>query len=144
MKTDILVIGGSAAGFVAASTAKLNNPEKHVLMIRQEEIVMIPCGIPYIFGTTGSSEKNILPDKGLEAAGVELMIDEVVTIDCQEKKCETATGKNVEFEKLIIATGSTPYIPKWLKGAELKNVYTIAKNKNYLDMIQEEIVSKSK
>jgi thioredoxin reductase len=34
---DVLVIGGSAAGLVAAMTAKLNNPEKEVMLIRKEE-----------------------------------------------------------------------------------------------------------
>ncbi len=46
--TDVLVIGGSAAGFVSAMTVKSNYPDKDVTMIRQEEKVMIPCGIPYI------------------------------------------------------------------------------------------------
>lgn len=49
-KTDIIVIGGSAAGIVAALTAKSTNPSKDVTLIRKEEIVMIPCGIPYVFG----------------------------------------------------------------------------------------------
>lgn len=31
-KTDILIIGGSAAGFVAATTSKLNNPDKDVML----------------------------------------------------------------------------------------------------------------
>ena len=53
MKTDVLVIGGSAAGLVAAMTCKSNYPEKDVTVIRREDKVMIPCGIPYIYGTVG-------------------------------------------------------------------------------------------
>ena len=41
-KTDVLVIGGSAAGLVAALTSKSTYKDKKVVMIRKEEKVMIP------------------------------------------------------------------------------------------------------
>ena len=138
-QTDILVIGGSAAGLVAAITAKSNNMEKDVTVIRKEEKVMIPCGIPYIFGTTGTSDKNILPDGGLNNLGVNIVVDEVVSVDKDKKICTTKKGEEFTYEKLIIATGSTPIIPKWLKGTELKNVFTIPKDKVYLDKLQNEL-----
>ncbi|MBN2682354.1 MAG: FAD-dependent oxidoreductase [Bacteroidales bacterium] len=139
MQTDILIIGGSAAGFVAASTAKLNYPNKKVVLFRNEEVVMIPCGIPYIYGTTGSSEKNVLPDMGLKNAGVEINIGEITDINCSEKFCKSSSGEQINFEKLIIATGSTPIKPQWLKGSHLQNVYVIPKNKKYLDSFQTEL-----
>lgn len=138
-KTDILIVGGSAAGFVAATTSKLNNPEKDVLLIRKEEKVMIPCGIPYIFGTLGTTDKNILPDAGLLKAGINLKIDEVIELCCDSKICKTKDGSEIEFNKLIIATGSKPVKPGWLNGANLKNVFTIPKNKTYLNEFYQEL-----
>ncbi len=135
-KTDVLVIGGSATGLVAASTAKSNYPEKSVTLIRKEEKVMIPCGIPYIFNTVGTSNNNILPDEGLIKLGVEIIIDEVLEIDAKAKKCTTKSGIEMSYDKLIFGTGSMPSIPKWLKGAQLENVFTIPKNKDYLDALQ--------
>lgn len=135
-KTDVLIIGGSAAGLVAASTAKSNYPDKDVTLIRKEEIVMIPCGIPYIYGTTGTTEKNILPDAGLLKLGVNIVVDEVLSIDKQDKTCNTKNGEFFTYDKLIIATGSMPTVPKWLKGADLDNVFTIPKNKIFLDELQ--------
>ncbi|KYH33995.1 NADH peroxidase [Clostridium tepidiprofundi DSM 19306] len=132
-KTDVLVIGGSAAGFVTAATAKSNYPEKDVTIIRKEEIVMIPCGIPYVYGTSGSTDKNVLPDAGLNKLGVNIVIDEVVSVDKDSKKVKTKKGEEFEYDKLVFATGSTPAVPKWLKGTELENVFTIPKNKVYLD-----------
>lgn len=133
MKTDVLVIGGSAAGLVSATTAKSKNPEKSVTLIRKEEKVMIPCGIPYIFGTLGTSDKNILPDAGLTGLGVDIKIDEVISIDKEKKICKTAKGEEITYDKLIMATGSISVVPKWLKGTALRNVFTIPKNKLYLD-----------
>ncbi len=132
-KTDVLVIGGSAAGLVAAMTAKSSNMDKRVVMIRKEEKVMIPCGIPYIFGSLDSSDQNILPDAGLLKVGVEIKIDTVKDIDAKAKTCHTEGGLELSFDKLILATGSMPAKPVWLKGSDLENVFTIPKNKDYLD-----------
>lgn len=135
-KTDVLVIGGSATGLVAAMTAKSNHPEKKVTVIRKEEKVMIPCGIPYIYGSTGSSDKNILPDGGLVKLGVDIIVDEVLSVHTDTKTCQTNSGETITYDKLIVGTGSMPMVPKWLKGCDLTNVFTIPKDKNYLDDLQ--------
>lgn len=143
-KTDILVIGGSATGLVAAATAKSNNPDKKVTVIRKEEKVMIPCGIPYIYGTVKSSDNNILPDGGLIKLGVDIIVDEVISVDTKTKSCKTKSGETFEYDKLIMGTGSQPSMPKWLSGTDLKNVFTIPKDKVYLDALQEKLQSLKK
>ncbi len=138
-QTDVLVVGGSAAGLVAAMTAKSNYPDKKVMVIRKEEKVMIPCGIPYIFSSVGSSDNNILPDGGLVNLGVEILVDEVLSIDTKTKTCKIKNSEDVVYDKLILGTGSLPMIPKWLKGTQLENVFTIPKNKVYLDEFHEKL-----
>ncbi len=136
LKTDVLVVGGSAAGFVAAGTAKSNNPEKSVMLVRKEKKVMIPCGIPYIFGTIGTSDNNILPDGGLNNLGVDIKIDEITCIDTEKKIAQTKSGYGISYDKIILGIGSIPSVPKWLKGTSLENVFTIPKDKDYLDDLQ--------
>ncbi|MBN2287004.1 MAG: FAD-dependent oxidoreductase [Tissierellales bacterium] len=143
-QTDVLVIGGSATGLVAAMTAKSLNPEKSVTVIRKEKQVMIPCGIPYIFGTLESSDNNILPDAGLVALGVDIQVDEVLSIDAKTKTCTTKASGEYQYDKLIMGTGSVPAIPKWLKGTDLENVFTIPKNKVYLDAFKEKMATFNK
>jgi len=135
----VLVIGGSASGIVTAMTGKANYPKKEFMVMRKEKQVVVPCGIPYIFGSLGSSEKNLIPDTGLSKANIKIKIDEVVSIDQKKKVCTTASGENIGFEKLVFATGSTPKIPQWLKGATLENVFTIPKNKEYLDNVLKKV-----
>ena len=137
--TDVLVIGGSASGIVAATTGKSFYPDKDFLLVRKEKKVFVPCGIPYIFGSLESSDQNLIPDSILENAGVKLQIDEVVSIDQESKVCTTASGDGVSFDRLILALGSIPVVPKWLKGTDLGNVYTIPKDKEYLDQLKEEL-----
>jgi NADH oxidase (H2O2-forming) len=138
-KVDVLVIGGSAAGLVSAMTAKTNDSDKEVLLIRKEEHVMIPCGIPYIFGSLQGSDENILPDAGLIQLGVEIKVGTVLDITNDKKQCEMADGTIVKYEKLIMATGSLPTVPAWLKGNDLENVFAVPKNKEYLDNLKYKI-----
>ena len=72
-KVDALIVGSSASGFAAAITARRHYPDATLAIIRQEEKTLIPCGIPYIFGTLGSPEKNLMPDPVLAKNNVELI-----------------------------------------------------------------------
>jgi len=132
-KVDVLVVGGGASGLQAAITTKSTYPEKEVVLVRKEEQVLIPCGIPYIFGSLSDSSKDILPNKPLTSVGVEIVIDEISDIEVDGHSCKTISGETYHYEKLILALGSKPTLPKWLKGANLENVFTIPKNKIYLD-----------
>ncbi|ACF45370.1 pyridine nucleotide-disulfide oxidoreductase [Prosthecochloris sp. ZM] len=133
---DILVIGGSAAGIVAATTARAFYPDKAVMIVRKEQKAVVPCGIPYIYGTLKSIEQNIIPAGHITDAGVEMMIDEVVSIDSEKKTATTVSGTVISWDKLVIATGSVPKVPGWLKGTDLDNVFTIPKDCQYLDHVQ--------
>ena len=140
--TDVLVIGGSAAGMVAAVTGKSSNPEKKFILVKKQKDVMVPCGIPYIFGTLGNSEKNIMPVDALMAKNeIESIVDEVTAIDTKAKTAQLAGGDTIQFGKLIIATGSVPVKPKWLIGADKENVFVIPKDKIYLDDMKQKLAS---
>ncbi|MCB8994428.1 MAG: FAD-dependent oxidoreductase [Bacteroidales bacterium] len=133
-KTDVLIIGGSAAGMVAALTGKSSWPEKSFILVKKQKEMMVPCGIPYIFGTLDTSQQNIMPvDNMLEKAGIGSIVNKVVSIDKEKKTAKLENGEEIVFEKLVIATGSSPVKPKWLKGADLENVFLIPKDKVYLD-----------
>ncbi|NLO37542.1 MAG: FAD-dependent oxidoreductase [Clostridiaceae bacterium] len=139
MKTDVLVIGGSATGLVAAMTAKSHYPDKSVTVVRRDEKVMVPCGIPYIFGTVKTSDNNVLPDEGLRKLGVTIVIDEVLSVDKANKQCTLKNTDAITYDKLILGVGSQPVVPGWLPGTGLKKVFTIQKSKTYLDQLQQEL-----
>ncbi|MBN1786910.1 MAG: FAD-dependent oxidoreductase [Sedimentisphaerales bacterium] len=132
-KTDVLIVGGSAAGIVAAVTGKSTYPDKDFLVVRKEEQVVVPCGIPYIFGSLDSTEKNLIPDAVLTKKGVNLKTGKVVSVNQEEKICKIDDDTEIGFEKLVFATGSVPHVPKWLKGTDLENVFIIPKDKVYID-----------
>lgn len=132
--TDVLIIGGSAAGMVAALTGKNSYPKKDFIMVKKQKDMMVPCGIPYIFGTLDGVSQNIMPvDNMMEKAGITSLVDTIVAINKNDKIAELKSGGKIKYDKLVIATGSSPVIPKWLKGSDKENVFVIPKDKGYLE-----------
>ena len=134
---DVLVIGGGPAGGVSAVTAKMNYPEKEILVIREFEKQLVPCAIPYIFGETlGSSDKNVASCGMATEMGISTLLGKVEDIDL-EKKIAYSAENAISFDKLIFATGSQPFVHESLRHAlSLEGVYTIPKNKTIIDKLK--------
>ncbi len=142
-KYDVIIIGGGPAGIITAGTARSYYPDKSVLVIRREKVVMVPCGIPYVFGTI-EVNKNVIPDEAVTKPGSHLLIDEVTDIDVEKKVLKTKGGKEFQYDKLVFATGSLPVEPGWLKGRDKENVFYIKKNGEYLSSVKEKLASLNK
>ena len=134
-EADVVVIGGSAAGTVAGITVKRHYRDASALLIRREDRVMFPSSIPYIFGTLGTADKNVIPDALLTENGIELMIDEVAFVDRVSRTLTTKGGEVVGYERLILAVGSSPVLPS-LPGVELHNVLPVWKEAELLEQAQ--------
>lgn len=141
-EADVVIIGGSAAGPVAGVTVRRHYKDASVLLVRQENKVMVPCGIPYIFGTVGSPDKNVMPDALLSNNGIELMVDEVTSVDRASKTLTTKGGEVVGYEKLILAIGSVPVRPP-IPGMDLENVFPVWKDSDFLGRAQQ-VMGKAK
>ncbi|SHH39905.1 FAD-dependent oxidoreductase [Thermosipho atlanticus] len=139
MKYDIIVIGGSAAGLIAAMTSRKLYKDKKILVIKKLDKELVPCGIPYIFNTLGSVENDFMGiEEKFKANNIDLLIDEVIDGNTEKKKIFTKNGEEFEYDKLVIATGSTPRVIP-IPGHDLENVMTIPKNYKYLKKVHEKI-----
>ncbi len=139
-KTDLLVIGGSAGGILTATMARKAYGENvNITLIRETQTVMVPCGIPYIFGTLRDLKKNIIPDSMLIDANINLIIDSALTIDRKQKTVTTKENGVIAYKKLVVATGSLPIIPTFIPGYDLDNVFPVMKDENYLAKIFEKL-----
>ena len=72
----------------------------------------------------------------LQDNNIELVVDEAKELqakelDPKEKKVVLASGESVLYDKLILATGSSPLVLP-IPGFDKKNVYTIKKDVQYL------------
>ncbi|WP_321529939.1 FAD-dependent oxidoreductase [uncultured Desulfuromonas sp.] len=132
--TDVAIIGGSAAGLAAATTLMRRYPEKRISLIRNVTQTVVPCGIPYVYGTLGAVNKNIVPDNQFRDAGVNIITKHVNVIDRDNKVVEFDDGETLGYDKLILSTGSKPFLPP-IDGVDLTNVFCIHKDPAHLQTI---------
>ncbi len=135
---DIVVVGGGPAALISAVTARKYYPDESIVLIRDVKTGVIPCGIPYVFKTLETVDKDILPDKPLKANKIEKIIAKVVKIHRDSKRVELDNGEMIGYDRLVLATGSLPVIPPIL-GSEKKGIYVIKKDLEYLKMLREEV-----
>lgn len=137
--TDVLILGG-LSGITAGISCRRHYPDKKVILVRKEGTVLIPCGIPYIYGTVGGPEHDVIPDGLLEKNQIELMQGEAVSVDRKDKVVTLKSGEKISYEKLVFATGSLPIVPP-IPGSDKENVYPIVKDYNYLGEVYEKMKS---
>ncbi|RLB61905.1 MAG: pyridine nucleotide-disulfide oxidoreductase, partial [Deltaproteobacteria bacterium] len=99
-KTDVAIVGGSAAGLMAAVTLKKRHPEKEVAVIRDVTKTPVPCGIPYIYGTLGAVDKDIIPDNKFLEMGIEIIQQKVVDVNRKQKNIIFSNDNTLTYDKL--------------------------------------------
>ena len=123
----IVVIGGSAAGPKTAAKARRMDQNAEITLIQKApDLSMASCGYPYYVGGTFDDRNELLctptgvvrdPKFFLNAKGIKaLTLTEAIKIDRDKhevviKDLEHGTTSIVEYDKLVLATGSTPIIP---------------------------------
>lgn len=131
---DIAVIGGGPAGVACVISAHNTYPKKRIALIRKEEKALIPCGIPYIIYSLKSVDEDTLPDLPIQHTNADLIIDEVMGKN--GKRLLLRSGKEVRYDKLVLAVGSIPIIPL-IKGIDKKGVFVVKKDSDYLEKMKE-------
>ncbi len=133
-KTDVLIVGGGPAGMMAGITAAQFWPHKEVTVLRPETDAVIPCGIPYIFGTLGGTEEDMAGRAPLLAAGGKLINGLVQRVDRERREAQLEDGRIIGWERLVLATGGENFIPP-IPGTDLHGVFSIRKDYDYLDRL---------
>jgi NADPH-dependent 2,4-dienoyl-CoA reductase/sulfur reductase-like enzyme len=139
IQSDVLILGG-LSGITAGISCRRHYPDKRVVLVRKEGTILIPCGIPYIYGTVGGPQYNVIPDGLLESNDIQLVKNEAVDVDREKKIVTLADGETISYDKLVFATGSLPAVPP-IPGVDKKNVYPIRKDYHYLEDVFEEMKS---
>ena len=136
---DVIIIGAGPAGIITGVTAKKAYPNKSLLMFKEEEKGLVPCGIPYIFHELNGVDKNIMGPKPFIDLGGDVQTDSVIDVNLKEKSVKTKSGKEYGYDKLVFATGSKVAVPTFIPGYDLKNVFYIRKSYNYIKHLFEEL-----
>jgi pyruvate/2-oxoglutarate dehydrogenase complex dihydrolipoamide dehydrogenase (E3) component len=139
---DVIIIGAGPAGIITGTTAKKAYPDKTMLMFKEEDKGLVPCGIPYIFHSLNGVEKNMMGPKPFIDLGGQVLTDKVVDVDIHNSTLKTESGQEFGFNKLVFATGSKVMVPEFIPGYNLQNVFYIKKSYNYINHLFEELKTK--
>ncbi len=151
----IVVIGANAAGAKAAAKAKRMNPHAEITVVDRGSFISYgACGIPYYVSDMVKDEKELMstpvgvvrdPAFFRKVKGVEVLTEtEAVTIDRQNRKVsllKVVSGESscIEYDTLILATGSSPVIPP-LEGRTLPGIITVKSIEDAI-LLKEQAVS---
>lgn len=128
----VLIIGGVAAGTKIAAKLKREDRSADVtILTKGRDISYAGCGLPYYVGEVIKDRASLVvntPEKfakltgtkvvtGVEATGV----DRAAKTVCVKNEM-TGEAKTYGYDKLVIATGASPFRPA-CEGLDLKNVF---------------------
>lgn len=106
-----LIIGGSIAAVSAIKAIRKNDPDGSITMVTSEWPVYYRPLIPLIIDGSRSHEDIILAENIAETHAVSLINDQALSLDPQRKMLQTAEGRQLAYDKILLATGSRPLIP---------------------------------
>ncbi|MBU1169761.1 MAG: FAD-dependent oxidoreductase [Proteobacteria bacterium] len=123
-----VIIGASAAGLSAACAIVKTEPEAKVTVLSEEtDSPYFRPMIPFIISGEKSPADVAMTGQGpYQAKGIDLRLNtRVVSLDTHSNQVKTKSGDTVLFDRLLIASGSSPYIPRDIEGTGIKGVYAL-------------------
>lgn len=137
---DFVVIGGGASGMAAASKAKRINPSINVTVVEAGSYVSYAeCGIPYYLEGVVKNPENLLHypiEEFTKKRGIKILLNDTVrSIDRSSRNIITTKNGRIKYDKLLIATGASPKVPKEFSDIGVKGIRSLEDAKALNDRI---------
>lgn len=139
----IVIIGGVAAGATAATNIrKLSEDAEIILLEKDRDTSFKNCEIPYYLSHMVEDSDDLIarrPEKFKKKNNIDARnYSEAISIDRDKKEVTIKDHTNDKtytesYDKLIIATGASPFIPDSIKGLE-KDRENVFKVENVVDV----------
>lgn len=134
-----VIVGGGAAGASCAARLRRLNEEAEIIIIEKtDEVSIANCGLPYYISDVISERESILvstPQKFKSWFNIDVLLNtEVVKINRNSKTVTLNTGKELSYDKLVLAQGASPIVPPF-EGLD-KNKTFVVRNLDDADKIK--------
>nr|XP_044631344.1 apoptosis-inducing factor 3 isoform X4 [Equus asinus] len=123
--TNVLIVGAGAAGLVCAETLRQEGFSDRIVLCTLDR--HLPYDRPKLSKSLDAQPEQLAlrPKEFFRAYGIEVLTEaQVVTVDVRNKKVVFKDGFKLEYNKLLLAPGSSPKTLS-CKGKEVENVFTI-------------------
>ena len=130
MKFEYLIIGNSAAAAGCIEGIRENDKKGSIAVISDEKyhIYSRPLISYKLKGDVTEKQMSYRPADFYKANGVETMLGKrAVSIDSKTKEVSLESGEKIGYEKLLIATGSKPFVPPMDGLDSVKNKFSFMK-----------------
>jgi len=132
MSNKIVIIGAHAAGVDAASACRKKDRTSEIILITKEKYAGYSrCGLPFVIGGQIPNFEDLIVFSNAYYKMLKLNLKTettVIKIDNHNKKVSTVnkngTLESLEYDKLIISTGASPFIPR-IKGSDKKGIMSL-------------------
>lgn len=126
---NVVVIGCSGCGALAARTLKKLNPSLKVTILREsdEKGLLTRCATPYICCGNVMVDPSYKDDSIFTEQGINLVNAKATAIDREQKVVTAEDGNSYSYDKLVLATGAEPILPP-IPGINLPGVFTLRKS----------------
>jgi len=131
----VVIIGGGPAGRVTVHTLHAAKEEFDITLIKDEEINVNRCAVPYGIIDKKPVDKFCIPNSLVTDFGAKLVIDKATKINTKENFVLTEKGDRYDYDYLLLATGSKPIIPL-IEGVNLGNITTV-RSKQDMERLRE-------
>jgi NADH oxidase (H2O2-forming) len=124
----IVFVGAGGAGLTAAFIVARKRPDIQITLFSRDPVVAYSqCGMPFVLDNKIESFNRLVlytPDV-FKDLGLDVRTGTAVTgIDLDTKTVSVEGGEAVEYGKLVISTGSVPFVPP-VPGVNLKGVHRL-------------------
>ena len=108
-----VVVGASAAGINAAKTLREINKDIEIILISKDEYVYSRCILHHFLdGRRDIEDLDFSPGEFFKKYDIKWMKGvEVTGIDTKEKKLKLDNGEDLPYEKVVLATGASSFLP---------------------------------
>ena len=125
MPQHIVIIGNGIAGITCARNIRKQSDDDITVISSETEHFYSRTALMYIFmGHMKYEHTKPYEDWFWEKNRIKLLKDHVTAIDTKHKKLSLQTGATINYDKLVIATGSVSNIPNY-PGMKLKGVQSL-------------------
>jgi nitrite reductase (NADH) large subunit len=115
MRKTLVVAGHGMVGhrLVEIAVERGLNAEWDIVVHAEEDVPAYDrVGLSSWFAGRTSQELSLVPDGFFDAPGLQLRLgDPVVSVDTDARTVTSATGTITSYDALVLATGSTPFVP---------------------------------
>lgn len=108
-----VVVGASAAGINAAKTLREINKDIEIILVSKDEYVYSRCILHHFLdGRRDIEDLDFSPGEFFKKYDIKWMNGvEVTGIDTKEKKLKLDNGEDLPYEKVVLATGASSFLP---------------------------------